>query len=288
MIVIPKEWEGIKKEVEREFVTNLREELIFAPLMPAPRFVRDIGVQAVESYTDIEDSGAWVDMEMPEFQPTAMGRGDVRLDKIPLFGKDVSTSERQRLAEEAAGLDTTEAERKGRALAVEIDDFLAFGNAKLGIKGILNHGDILTFDNSAATDWTVANDAVGDLNGAVAELLAAKHRGPFSMLMNPLDSDLFGAFITGTSVQLDEKLNRSIRPGIIYTEKVPQNNAYLVEFSRRNFRPIVPRNIGAVGRPLKRAKVDELIGSLHQRFWTALGLKIDHGDGVQKIIFDRA
>lgn len=287
MAIVTPQWEGIKKEMDREFNRTLKENLVFAALMPRPRFVRDLGVQVVENVKYGEDTGAWIAMETPEFQPTGMGGPTVSLDKIPLMGKDLHVDERQRLAEEFAGVDTVQAEEKAFALAKEIDDFLAFGNTKLGIKGILNHGDILTYDNSASTDWTVANDAVADLNAAVAELLDAEHYGPYALMMNPLDSDLFGSFITNTSVQLEEKLNRNIRPGIIYSKRIVQNNAYLIEFNARNFRPIVPRNVGAVGRVLTREKTDELTGALSMRKLTALGLQIRHGDGVQKITFDR-
>lgn len=281
-------WDGIKKELDTEFIRTLKQNLVFAALMPQPRFVRDLGVQVLEAKAFGESSGGWIAMDTPEFQPIDEAGPSTLQHKIPVMGRDVTVGEREMLAEQYAGVDTVEAEEKAFGLAKDIDDFLAFGNAKLGIKGILNAAGIVTVDNSASTNWTVANDAVKDLNASVAQLLNKEHYGPFTLMMHPLDSDLFGAFITNTSVQLEDKLNKSIQPGIVYSKRITQGNAFLVEFNARNFRPILPKNIGAVGRPLRRTKVDELTQSMSMRWMTALGLQLRHEDGVCKIVFDRA
>lgn len=282
------DWEGIKREIDREFIRTLKENLVFASLMPPPRFVRDMGIQTLEAKSYGEETGkSFISMEVPEFQPTdGAGPATVTI-KIPKMGRDMHYSEEQALQAAASGVDTVEAEEKAFSMARDIDDFLAFGNTDLGIKGVLNHTDVLTVDNSASTNWTVGSDIVKDLNAAVAKLLDKQHYGPFVLALNPLDSDLLGAFITNTSVQAEDKLNRTIQPGIVYTKRVAQNKAYLVEFNARNFRPVVPRDIGAVGRPLRREWTDPITGAMRMRKMTALGLQIRHGDGACAVTFDR-
>lgn len=286
------QWDGVKKEIDREFIRTLKDNLVAASLFEAAgaiRYTRDLGVQAVDAVSFGEESGAAVSMNIPEFHPTDGAGPTTNPDLVAIYTKDAKVTERERLAAESVGVDTVEAEEKGYALAKEIDNALLFGTglATVGNRyGILNHPSILTVDNSGTTNWTTGNDAVKDLNAGVAKLLNANHQGPITLMMNPLDSIAMGSFITNTSAQVDSKLNSLIRPGILYSKRISSGNAFLVEINSRNFRALVPRDIGAIGRPQRRTDVDEITGTMRMRWLTALGLQNRHPDGVVKVTFD--
>lgn len=283
-------WEGVKIDFDKAFVRALREELIAPELFPGtPRLVRDLGVQAFNFRELPEDTGATISMTIPEFQPTDGAMGPETLGEIPVFVKDAKVDERERLAMEVTGLNTAEAEEKGIALAKEIENYLLFG--KTGgpgaTTGILNDPGILVTDFSGTTDFDNGNDVVKSLNAAIAISMSNRFRGRKRIVMNPLDFDVLGAFITNTSVQVEEKLNPNLNRDVLFSERVTQGNLFLITPSPTNYRAVVPRDIGAIGRPQRRSDVDAITGTMRMRWLTALGLEKRRPKAVHKVVFDR-
>lgn len=289
---VPGTWENVKIDTDRAFVRALRENLIATELFPGrPRLVRDLGVQAFNFREIPEDTGATISMAIPEFQPTDGAMGAETVGEIPVFVKDAKVTERERLAMEYTGLDTVEAEEKGIALAKEIEQYLLFG--KTGgpgaTTGILNDAGILSTDFTGTTNFTVGNDVIKSLNAALATSMVNRFYGRKRIVMNPADFDLMGAFITNTSVQVEEKLNPQLRgTAPLFSERVTAGNLYIIDVSPTNYRAVVPRDIGAIGRPQRRSDVDEITGTMRMRWLTALGLEKRRPKAVHKVIFDRS
>jgi len=283
------DWDNIIRQIDYTFVRTLRRRLTAVPLF-TPYQVRDLGVKTLnwKRYND-DAAGATISMTIPGFSPTAGTGPDTFTLDLPVFTKDSHWDLRDRLAAAASGVDTVEADIKAFSLAQDINAYLYRGrtNGPGATVGILNHADILTVDNSASTNWTVGNDMVKDLNFGIKTLMNAQHWGPYTLLMNPADSDLWGGFITNTSAQARDRKPDLIQ-NVIYDKECDVNQAFLIEVDPINYDAVVPSEFGEVGRVNRLVRSDPILQDLDMRWMTALAPRVKHGDGVLKLTFDRS
>lgn len=272
-------WDGVIRELDTTFVRTLRRKLTAAPLF-TPHFVRDEGVKTLQykSYPD-DDTPTTISMEVPGFSARS-GKGPTTATvDVPILTRDVHWDKRDRLAAEFTGIDTLEADNQAFALARDINDYLLKGHG--ATPGILNHGDVQDATADTGGNWTVGNEMVKDLNVALRYLTVAEHDGPAVLMMSPEDEDLFGSFITDTSVQVREKMPGRVS-NILYDKAIAAGEFYLVEPDARNFDAVVPKPIGGVGRVVRKTRSDEVLEDLDIRWETYLVPRIRHGDGVVK------
>lgn len=280
------EWDGVIRELDTSFVRTLRRKLTAAPLF-TPHFVRDEGVKTLQykSYPD-DDSPTTISMEVPGFSARA-GKGPTTATvDVPILTRDVHWDKRDRLAAEFTGIDTLEADNQAFALARDINDYLYKGHGST--VGILNHPDVIDATGDTGSNWAASgNNAVKDLNTALKKLTVAEHDGPVVLLMSPEDEDLFGSFITDTSVQMREKMPGRVS-NVMHDKAVSAGEFYLIEPDPRNFDAVVPRPVGGVGRVTRKTRSDEVLEDLDIRWETYLVPRIRHGDGVVKGALARA
>lgn len=276
MIPTP-DWDGVIREVDRTFVRTLRRNLTAAPLF-TPHVVRDLGIQTVvwQKWPD-DASPTTISMAIPGFSARS-GKGPTseKVD-IPVLTRDAYWDQRQRKAAEYAGIDTIEADNHAFAMARDINDYLYLGFED--VPGILNHPDVLDVIADTGNNWTVANEAVQDLNFGLKSLGVAEHAGPVVLLTNPANEDLLGSFVTGTSVQLMEKIPGRVS-NILYDKAVAADRFYLIETDPRNFDAIVPSEVGTIGRVNRITDSDPIIDDLKIRWMTAIVPRIRRGEGV--------
>lgn len=254
------DWDNIIRQIDYTFVRTLRRRLTAAPLF-TPYQVRDLGVKTLawKKYND-DAAGATISMTIPAFSPTAgTGPDSFTLD-LPVFTKDSHWDVRDRLAAAASGVDTVEADIKAFSMAQDINTYLYKGRTggPGAATGILNDSAVVAVDNSSSTNWTVGNDMIKDLNYAVKSLMNAQHWGPYTLLMHPADSDLWGAFITNTSAQARDRKPDLIQ-NVIYDKECAQNKAFLIEVDPVNYDCVVPSEFGEVGRVNRLVRSDPIL-----------------------------
>jgi len=280
-------WDGMVRAVDAKFVEVLRRPLPALALFAGKEFrVSDLGIRTLEWKKISDDlAGAVISMDIPALSPDRGGTTDDSI-QIPVFTKDLHYDERDYAAATRSGMDTVAAERASYAMAIEVNKYLLKG--RTGGPGaaisILNHPDLLTHDATGG-NFENAADVSKHLNKAIAKLLDKQHMGPFTLLMHPLDQDLWGNFIGQTSVTLRDALPPLVN-GVLYDKDgAAQGEMYLIEPSSVNYDVVTPVGLGNVQR---RVKVDPIMGSVDVRFLTALVPRVKHGDGVCRIDFDRA
>lgn len=291
-------FEDFITEVQDDFVEELRRRLTATQFF-SETLVRDLGVKTYE-WREINDTDedVSISMEIPEPSQSDAGTIEKQSLDIPVLKKDIHYDGRDWLAYQAAGLDTVDAQQKARRLAEEVNDYLYYGDSN-GVgpsTGLLNDSDILTLDNSGSTDWTQPDDVLADLAEAKRELLENFHRGPYTLLMDPFDSDLFPRRRANTDTTVEESIPDNIQ-GPVFDHVINNQTgtdstsssggrAYLLEAAPDNFDAVTPFGVGSVRREVMEG--NNMMGEgVWVRFLTALAPRVIRPTSIIEITFDR-
>lgn len=289
--------QGFVTQVETGFVQALQRKLTatqFFEYTPT----NDISIQSID-WREISDqaNNVRITMEIPTLEAQDGSNITKKSLEIPLFTKDLTYGGRAWNAYKRAGLDVEDARQAGRIMAEEINDYLYFGANGAALPGpatgLLNNVDIASHTDAyaATTNWTVVDDMVNSINASITKLLVDEHQGPFVLLMNPADSDLFNRFraVGGGDRQAIDYLPSLVR-GPFYDKAVATNTAYLFEPGRDNFDAVGPFSPGEV-----RTFSDDpgeaglMMGKqIWIRHMSGIAPRVKRTSAIRKLTFDRA
>lgn len=243
---------GVVEEIQREFVRSLRTPLAGLRLF-AGRESR-VAHWGIENFTWREVSemdDIVVSMDIPPVRGDS-GTVTKREVTLPIFSKDLIFNGRAWRQIRETGLDVVSIGEMGRAMAVEIDNYLLFGNSGGAGEqaGLLNATGIntVTGGNWGPANTDRAKTVNADLSAAMQEIVVDDHPGTsFSVVIHPTRLSPFNQFIANTNVRIGQNLPGGAVLGggisaVLTSKAITADDVYVIANDPGNYFWVSPRN----------------------------------------------
>lgn len=131
-----------------------------------------------------------------------------------------------------APLDASRAIRAAHFVADREDQLLFNGEARFGLKGLLNHEGRSKVQRG---DWTQYGVAYGDVVRATELLLAHNHHRPFALAVSPTDYARLVQMREGQFAPELDAIGRLCDDGVYSSPAIPEGKAVLLSTGDQNF-----------------------------------------------------
>jgi uncharacterized linocin/CFP29 family protein len=236
---------------------------IYGPLGPGVQTVKyDRYMNATPGVIDFhgdEPSGA-ISTETSKYVP------------IPMIYKDFQVNWRDLEASRrfAIPIDTSAAAGAGVFCAISEDRFVLFGDADLGVEGLLTATGSLTL---GMRDWDEPGAGFADVVDATRKLHSSGHYGPYAMVLSPKRFAQLHRIYERTGVLEIRTIRELLADGVFQSELLKDDQGVIVATGFANFDL-------ALGLDLRIAYLGEENLNLRLRALECALLRIKHPDAI--------